>query len=157
MEEEYDYKVPVVKRSSKVLYKGKGIGKYQPRHKVPYKNKNLRNKGKYSYERLMFREHYRLFIYLYNEYLYGNMTYSEFVAILQLNGIQIDESNAWDSNGTLIFDYDDLEDVPDSIGLHDNGGHVKDSSDSVEKHKPISNSGVIDSGEVVAEVVDVEE
>jgi len=157
VEEEYDYKVPVVKRSSKVLYKGKGIGKYQPRHKVPYKNKNLRNKGKYSYERLMFREHYRLFIYLYNEYLYGNMTYSEFVAILQLNGIQIDESNAWDSNGTLIFDYDDLEDVPDSIGLHDNGGHVKDSSDSVEKHKPISNSGVIDSGEVVAEVVDVEE
>ena len=57
----------------------------------------------------------------------------------------------------MIFDYDDLEDVPDSIGLHDNGGHVKDSSDRVEKYKPISNSGVIDSGEVVAEVVDVEE
>ena len=85
------------------------------------------------------------------------MTYGEFVALLQLNGIQIDESNAWDSNGTLIFDYDDLEDVPDSVGLHDNGGHVKDSSDRVEKYKPISNSGVIDSGEVEAEVFDVEE
>jgi len=154
---EVDDNVPVVKRSSKVYAKGKGIGKYQPRYRAPYRNKNHISKGKHYINRLMFREHYRLFIYLYNQYLYGNMTYSEFVALLQLNGIQIDESNAWDSNGTLIFDYDDLEDVPDSIGLHDNGGHVKDSSDRVEKYKPISNSGVIDSGEVVAEVVDVEE
>ncbi|MEE3324550.1 MAG: Cna B-type domain-containing protein, partial [Methanosphaera sp.] len=154
---EVDDNVPVVKRSSKVYAKGKGIGKYQPRYRAPYRNKNHISKGKHYINRLMFREHYRLFIYLYNEYLYGNMTYSEFVALLQLNGIQIDESNAWDSNGTLIFDYDDLEDVPDSIGLHDNGGHVKDSSDRVEKYKPISNSGVIDSGEVVAEVFDVEE
>ncbi len=152
---EVDDNVPVVKRSSKIYAKGKGIGKYQPRY-TPYK-KNYRSNGKHYINRLMFREHYRLFIYLYNQYLYGNMTYSEFVALLQLNGIQIDESNAWDSNGTLIFDYDDLEDVPDSIGLHDNGGHVKDSSDRVEKYKPISNSGVIDSGEVEAEVFDVEE
>ena len=43
---------------------------------------------------------------------------------------------AWNSSGILTFDYDDLEKVPDFIELHDNGGHVQDSRDNVEKHKP---------------------
>ena len=82
------------------------------------------------------------------------MSFSDFIAILRENGIQIDESNAWNSNGTLIFDYDVLEDVPDSIELHDNGGHVEDSSDRVEKYNPRSDSGVIDSGEIEVTVVE---
>ena len=85
------------------------------------------------------------------------MSYADFVAILKANGIDPVMSNAWNSSGFLTFDYDDLEKVPDSIELHDNGGHVQDSSDNVEKYKAPSSSGVIDEGKIKLEVVEIEE
>ena len=69
----------------------------------------------------------------------------------------MEESNNWDSNGTLEFDYDKIEDVPDSIELSDKGNHFEDSSDKIDKDKPASDSGEIDSGEVEVEEVYVEE
>jgi hypothetical protein len=149
-------KKSVVKKNTKYGLKGHGIGKYQPRYNIPNNRKSSWNNNhrKDSHIRKLSWQWYRLYIYLYKEYMFGNMTFSEFIAILQENGIQIDESNAWNANGTLIFDYDNLEEVPDSIELHDNGGYVEDSRDSVEKYKPRSDSGVIDSGEIVVEVVE---
>ena len=121
-------------------------------------SKYNRYSAKYSFLRKIRREHYRLFIYLFKEYFYGNMTYSDFIVILQQNDIQINESNLWNREGTLIFDYDTLEEVPDFIELHDNGGHIRDSNDRVEKYNPRSNSGVIKQGTVNAKViVEVEE
>ena len=88
---------------------------------------------------------------------FQNMTYEDFVAILKENGIELEESNNWDSNGTLEFDYGNIDDVPDSIELSDNSNHFKDSSDEIDKEKPVSDSGVIDSGDVEVEEVYVEE
>ncbi len=112
---------------------------------------------KYSYGHYETKQKYCLFIYLYDQYLFGNMTYSDFIAILKENGIQIDESNNWDSNGTLEFDYDNIKEAPDSLELSDNSGHFEDSGDNIKKDNQASDSGVIDSGEVEMEEVYVEE
>jgi len=151
----------VVKNKAKSIRHNKGIGKYSPRHYYPKKNKKHyplnRNKGAHSYQKFMTKEQYRLYIFLCQKCFFGNMSYSDFVAILKANGIDPVMSNAWNSSGILTFDYDDLEKVPDSIELHDNGGHVQDSSDNVEKHKPASSSGVIDEGKIKLEVIEIEE
>ncbi len=156
-------KVPNVKlpKKGKLLCNGKSIGKYQSNKTIPNKNKKSvshnRNQQKPSDIHFDPRQKFRLFIYLYNQFFFGNMTYEDFVAVLKENGIKLDESNNWDSNGTLEFDYDNIEDVPDSIELSDNSDHFEDSSDKIDKDKPVSDSGVIDSGDVEVEEVYVEE
>jgi hypothetical protein len=159
-------KVPEVSKGKlpdkgKLLGNGKSIGKYQSKKTVSNKNKKSvshnRNQGKPSDNYVEYKQKFRLFIYLYNQYFFGNMTYEDFVAALKENGIKLDESNNWDSNGTLEFDYDQIEDVPDSIELSDNSDHFEDSSDKIDKDKPVSDSGVIDSGDVEVEEVYVEE
>ena len=151
----------VVKNKAKYTKRGYGVGKYSSRHYYPKKYRKHyplnRNKGTHSYQKFMTKEQYRLYIFLCQKCFFGNMSYADFVAILKANGIDPVISNAWNSSGILTFDYDDLEKVPDSIELHDNGGHVQDSSDNVEKHKPASSSGVIDEGKIKLEVIEIEE
>jgi phosphatidate phosphatase APP1 len=97
---------------------------------------------------VMTKAQYRLFITLYAEFFEGDISFSDLVAILKLNGIEIDSTNAWDENGVIIIDYDNLEDVPDTIEIHDNSGHIKDSSYSIDKNYAPSSSGEIDSGNI---------
>ena len=99
----------------------------------------------------MTKAQYRLFITLYAEFFEGDISFSDLVAILKLNGIEIDSTNAWDENGVIIIDYDNLEDVPDTIEIHDNSGHIKDSSYSIDKNNAPSSSGEIDSGNIEVE------
>ena len=143
------------------LGNGKKIGKYQSKNVISNKNKKSsswdKNQRKHSGRYFESGQEFKLFIFLYNQYFFGNMTYEDFVAILKENGIELEESNNWDSNGTLEFDYDNIDDVPDSIELSDNSNHFKDSSDEIDKEKPVSDSGVIDSGDVEVEEVYVEE
>ena len=140
---------------------GKGFGKYQSKPYI-FKNKGTSSLNKKvekysSYGHYETKQKYYLFIYLYEQYLFGNMTFSDFIILLKENGIQIDESNNWDSDGTLEFEYDDIKEVPDSMELSDSSNHFEDSGDNIEKDKPASDSGVIDSGEVEVEEVYVEE
>ena len=143
------------------LGNGKKIGKYQSKNVISNKNKKSsswdKNQRKHSGRYFESGQEFKLFIFLYNQFFFGNMTYEDFVAILKENGIKLEESNNWDSNGTLEFDYDKIEDVPDSIELSDKGNHFEDSSDKIDKDKPASDSGEIDSGEVEVEEVYVEE
>lgn len=82
------------------------------------------------------------------------MSYADFVAILSREGISIsDFTSDWNADGTIIIDYDDLEDVPDTITLTNTKGDVPDSYDNVEKYNTPSASGVIDQGEVEVEIV----
>ena len=143
------------------LGNGKKIGKYQSKNVISNKNKKSsswdKNQRKHSGRYFDSGQEFKLFIFLYNQYFFGNMTYEDFVAVLKENGIELEESNNWDSNGTLEFDYGNIDDVPDSIELSDNSNHFKDSSDEIDKEKPVSDSGVIDSGDVEVEEVYVEE
>ena len=143
------------------LGNGKKIGKYQSKNVISNKNKKSsswdKNQRKHSGRYFDSGQEFKLFIFLYNQFFFGNMTYEDFVAVLKENGIELEESNNWDSNGTLEFDYDNIDDVPDSIELSDNSNHFKDSSDEIDKEKPVSDSGVIDSGDVEVEEVYVEE
>lgn len=91
---------------------------------------------------------YRLFIVLYKEYFEGDISFSDFVAILKLNGIEIASLNTWNENGEIIIDYDNLEDVPDSIEIIDNSGHLEDYTQSINKNNAPDSNGVIDSGDV---------
>ena len=94
---------------------------------------------------------YRLFITLYAEYLEGDMSYSDLVAILKLNGIEIASVSNWDANGQIILEYDDLSEVPDTIEIHDNSGHVGDYSQNINKNNAPSSDGVVDSGDIEVE------
>ena len=155
---DYDYKHSinkVAKTTKGKAYSRIGVGKYKPYNKISKANKYSKwnnNKKRGSWERKLSRQKYRLFIYLYNAYFYGDMSYSDFVAILKENGIVLSNNNNWDSNGVITIDYDDIKDVPDSIELHDNKENVPASSDDVEKNNPISSSGVIDEGQVSVEI-----
>ena len=141
------------KQTGKYGKYGYNSNRYSPYNKYSRYNKAYRhNKHNYNY-RYSYQK-YRLFIYLYHEYLFGNMSYADFVAILNREGISIsDFSSAWDSTGTITIDYDDLEDVPDSITLTNTKGDVPDSSDHVDKYNAPSAEHVIDQGEVEVEIV----
>lgn len=125
-------------------------------------NKNKRNKkvpswkkrgNKHSPKVPLSKPQYRLLITLYQEFLEGDMSYSDFVAILKLNGIEIARVADWNENGELILDYDDLSEVPDTIELHDNSGHVKDFVQDIDKDQMASASGEIDGGDIEVEKV----
>jgi hypothetical protein len=81
----------------------------------------------------------------------GNMSYEDFVAILKENGISVVKGN-W-KDGKIIVEYDDLDDVPEEITLHNKKGDVPDTSSKVDKSKAIDNYDVIDSSEEVTEKV----
>lgn len=158
----------VPNKHGKLLGNGKAIGKHNPKIAVPkHKNnnkpKNNNYKGstygknhheKHSSGHYEYRQKYALFIHLYNQYFFGNMTYDEFLVILEEHGIELNESHNWDSNGDMEFDYDNLEDVPDFVDLTDEEHHVHESSDHIDKNHQADESGVIDSGEVEVDEVD---
>ena len=52
----------------------------------------------------------------------------------------------------LVFEYDSIEDVPDSFDIHDNSGHTSDSSQNIDKSKDTGKSGVVDSGNIEVEI-----
>ena len=79
------------------------------------------------------------------------MSYADFVAILKQNGIEIGRVANWDANGQLVLEYDTIEEVPDTIEIHDNAGHVQDYSHSINKNNAPDNDGVIDSGNIEVE------
>jgi phosphatidate phosphatase APP1 len=94
---------------------------------------------------------YKLLITLYAEYFTGELSYDDFVAILKINGIEIASVSNWDSNGQIVLEYDNLDDVPDFIEIHDNAGHVQDYSNSINKNNAPDSNGEIDSGYIEVE------
>ena len=99
----------------------------------------------------MTKAQYILFIQLYAQFLEGDMSFSDFVAILKINGVEIDTTAAWDENGLITLVYDDLSEVPDSIEIQDNSGHYEDYSSNIDKNNAPSSSGEIDSGDIQVE------
>ncbi len=89
---------------------------------------------------------YRLYINLYSQYMNGTLSYKDFVAILRANNLVIKNAN-W-KNGKMVLEFDDLDEVPDSITIHSNKGNIPDSSSNVDKTKNPDKDNVIDSGEV---------
>ena len=94
---------------------------------------------------------YILLITLYGDYLEGDMSFSDLVAVLKLNGIEIASTNEWDENGVISLTYDDLSEVPDSIEIHDESGHVQDYSSNIDKNSQPSSSGEIDGDDIQVE------
>ena len=114
---------------------------YNRHHFNPY---NGHGSGYYQF--------YRLYIYLLTEYMDGNLTYEQFIALLDANDIRY-----FDENGTIIIDYENLEDVPEEITVEDTEDIIQSSSDNVDVTNPDKHSEpVIDSGRVEVEAkVDV--
>ena len=136
--------------------------RYQSRYNVPNKyNKYSPRKYRSTWNKArphivpvnrLSKEKYQLYIYLYSEYFNGTLSYSDFVAILEANGIEITTSNAWDEDGMMVFEYDSIDDVPDSFEIHDNSGHASDFSQNIDKSKANGQSGVIDNGDIEVEI-----
>jgi predicted outer membrane repeat protein len=124
-------------KSFKTNYKSVKHAKYK--HKSYKYNNNYKKAVTYKY---------RLYIYLYSEFMNGSMSYNDFEAILKVNNIKITKSN-W-KNGVIIVDYDDISDVPDIITLHDKKGRVPNSSSKVNKTKAKNSDNVVDSSEIAS-------
>ena len=92
---------------------------------------------------------YRLYVSLYKEYMSGNITYDDFVAILEANNIKVTRDD-WDDNGVISIEYDDMDDVPDTVTLHNKKGNIPDSKVKIDKTKT-KNNKVVDSKEVKVE------
>ena len=145
---------PIIKKNAKA-YSIKGVGKYHYNKK--YSSMKWFAKNKYSHRHSSYqykgcRVKYRLFVYLYRAYFFGNMTYSDFIAAMQQAGITMEQYNNWNSEGVLTVDYDSIDEVPDSIQLSNSKGDVPTSSDTVDKSGSSGHDGVMDSGEVEVEV-----
>jgi hypothetical protein len=154
---------PVAKKV-KVAPKVRSTNKYQQTAKNKKYNKNRRyNKNKNikrpswnkpgsgSHLPPMTKEQYILFITLYGEFLDGDMSFSDFMVVLKLNGIEIASTNAWDENGQIKLTYDDISEVPDSIEIQDNSGHYSDYNSNIEKDNAPSSSGEIDGDDIKVE------
>ena len=130
-----------------------------------YHNRNARYSKRNSYNRynkrpswkqpvnivpveVLSKAKYKLFITLYAQYFDGEMSFEDFIAILKINGIEVASVSNWNSDGQIVLEYDNLEDVPDSIEIHDNSGHVQDYSNSINKDNAPDNDGVVDSGNI---------
>lgn len=97
------------------------------------------------------KEKYILLITLYSEYFSGDMSFSDFVAILKLNGIEIATLNNWDENGEITIEFDNLDEVPDTIEIHDNSNNVQDYTQNINKDNVAGSSGEIDGGDIEVE------
>ena len=137
--------------TNKVKSNNNRNAKFNKYNKNRYNKPSLKKASHKSNVPKMSKLKYRIFITLYKEYFNGNMSYSDFVAILKQNGIEIGRSNAWNSNGEIILEYETINDVPDTIELHDNSEHLGDYSQKIDKTKAQDNSGVIDSGDIEVE------
>lgn len=126
-------------KSLKTNYKSVKHAKYKHNQKSYKYNTNYKKSVTYKY---------RLYIYLYSEFMNGSMSYDDFEAILKVNNIKITKSD-W-KNGVIIVDYDDISDVPDIITLHDKKGRVPNSSSKVNKTKAKNSDNVVDSSEIVS-------
>ena len=163
---EQDTVKPVVKNNGKVVPKVKSLNKYQQKTaKYNKYNKNSKRANRYNkrpswnkpakgtpiHVPAMTKEQYKLFINLYGEFLDGDMSFSDFIVVLKLNGIEIASTNSWDENGQITLTYDDINEVPDSIEIRDNSGHFSDYNDNIEKNNAPSSSGEIDKGDINVE------
>ena len=97
------------------------------------------------------KEKYLILITLFSEYFDEDMSFSDFVAILKLNGIEIATVSNWDENGEMVLEFDNFDEVPDTIELHDNSNNVKDYSQNIDKNNAASSSGEIDGGDIEVE------
>ncbi|WP_461436109.1 MSCRAMM family protein, partial [Methanosphaera sp.] len=157
---------PVPRNKGKVAPRVRSVNKYQQRtSKYNRYNRYSRYTSRYnkrpSWNRpsrgipvpvpAMTKEQYILFITLYGELLEGDISFSDFMVVLKLNGIEIASTNAWDENGQITLTYDDISEVPDSIEIQDNSGHFSDYNSDIEKDNAPSSSGEIDSGDINVE------
>ncbi|MBR0472218.1 MAG: Cna B-type domain-containing protein, partial [Methanosphaera sp.] len=91
---------------------------------------------------------YRLYIQLYNEYLSGKISFADFIVILSKEGLD-PEIVHFNENGTITIDYEDLEDVPDSITVEYKNDDIPSTSDDINTTNPDNyDKPVIDAGEV---------
>ena len=142
-----------IKTSSNIIknrnYRTNNYYKSYNKHNNRYSNNYHRNTKHYQ---KLSGYHYRLFIYLYEQYLNGSMSYEDFIALLEQEGIHVPEENMnWNDNGVITIDYDDIDDVPDSITMHNPKSEVPDSFSKVDKSRTPDSNGLIDSGEVEVE------
>jgi RNase H-fold protein (predicted Holliday junction resolvase) len=96
-------------------------------------------------------------LYIYLLYLNGNLTYDQLVAILGTSTAQ----HLFDSNGTIMLEYNDITDIPGSITVEGTNSSVviHPTSDNVDLNNPEglsddslnSNEKLIDAGIVNAE------
>jgi len=52
----------------------------------------------------------------------------------------------------LVFEYDNIDEVPDSFDIHDNRGKASDFNQNIDKSKANGQSGVIDNGDIEVEI-----
>jgi len=103
--------------------------------------RNINRHGSYQYRGCVLK--YRLFIYLYKSYFFGNMTYSDFIAAMQQAGITIEQFNNWNNEGVITIDYDNIDGVPDSIELSNTKGDIPTSSDTIDKSGSSGHDGMM--------------
>ena len=142
---------PDVKNIHKYQAKHKKYAKYDKHHRYNKHSGWCQHPRRFVPVNVLSKLQYRLFITLYADFLEGDMDFSDFVAILKLNGIEIARVSNWDENGEIILDYNDLSEVPDTIELHDNSENVQDYVQNIDKNKQPSSSGEIDSGDIEVE------
>ena len=143
---------PIIKNNIKT-YSIKGFNKYHYNKRyasMKHFTRNINRHGSYQYRGCVLK--YRLFIYLYKSYFFGNMTYSDFIAAMQQAGITIEQFNNWNNEGVITIDYDNIDGVPDSIELSNTKGDIPTSSDTIDKSGSSGHDGMMDSSNVEVEV-----
>ena len=151
------------KNANNVMKSSAKVNKYHVkssnnRYKVhnKYRQSRLNNKFRYNKYRpvnnrprpVISKQAYRLFIRLYAEYLVGNLSYADFIVLLEKEGVD-PTIMYFNEDGTLSIDYDDVNDIPDKITVTSNVENIPDSSDNIDLSNPDNHeSPVIDSGDV---------
>ena len=115
-----------------------------------YNKVHVSNKGYYRPHVVISKEAYRLYIVLYSEYLKGDLSYADFIVLLEKEGFDTTILN-FNADGTITIDYDSIDDVPDTITVKYKNSDIESSSDNIDTSNPDNyDAPVIDAGEVEA-------
>ena len=97
---------------------------------------------------------YRLFVWINGEYFDSTMDYSEFVDEFTREGINDPEQHTdWNEEGEMSVTYNDIDDVPDDITIHDTEDKVPDSTSHVDKHLDSEiDEGELSHGDVILDL-----
>lgn len=90
--------------------------------------------------------HYKLYIYLL--YLEGKISYNDLVAIIGSENIQFNE------NGSIVLDFENIEDIPDNISVTGlNNTAIPTTSDDIDASNPDGlENPVMDAGIITTEI-----
>lgn len=138
--------VTVQETRTRTVTKYRNVTKTVTRTRIVTKYRPVTHEEQRSQTITQISYHYKLYIYLL--YLEGKISYNDLVAIIGSENLQFNE------NGSIVLDFENIEDIPDNISVTGlNNTAIPTTSDDIDASNPDGlENPVMDGGIITTEI-----